>query len=132
MACALALLGLVVALYDRGHDHRIGKETISAARVAIARLPYDITTKKARRDLLIGEVHSFNDSFRFLLYVGASGRGPLGRAGDEGGSVTEAYSIFTPIHVRGETKRAEAQRLRIQYRIEEALCRQATQASCPP
>jgi hypothetical protein len=71
------------------------------------------------------------DSFVFLLYVNSDSIARIGRAGFEGGTLTEGYSFLDPVHVAHESPKQYSRRVGIELQIEEALCRQATDKPCP-
>jgi len=126
----LLLIILVAGVYLTKGDSGPRNESTADARVAIARLPYNIRLSEPRSHLLVGTVRATNESFHFLLYVNAGSNIKIGRPGFEGGSLTEGYAMFSPVHVAGESFEQEENRISIESQIEEALCRQATNEPC--
>lgn len=130
LTALLLLIGVTAAIYLTRSTSQAPPESIAAAQRAISGLHYPIELDELQPDLLLGHVHNDGRTFSFLLYVDARSQTPIGRPGFEGGSLTEGYALFSPVHVPGESQRQESERLRIQSDIEEALCRQATHEPC--
>jgi hypothetical protein len=128
----LLLIVLVAGLsiYLTKGDSGPRNESTADAKSAIARLPYNIRFSEPRPDLLVGRVHAMTESFDFLLYVNAGSDVKIGRPGLEGGSLTEGYAMFSPVHIAGESLEQEEKRVSIESQIEETLCRQATNEPC--
>jgi hypothetical protein len=130
-ALPLIILAAGLSIYLTKGDSGPHNESTADAKSAIARLPYNIRFSEPRPELLVGRVYAVNESFDFLLYVNAGSATKIGRPGFEGGSLTEGYAMFSPVHIAGESLGQEARRVSIESQIEEALCRQATNEPCP-
>lgn len=126
----ILVAGLSIYLAKGDSDSGPRNERTANAKSAIARLPYNIRFREPRPDLLVGRVHAMRESFDFLLYVNADSTTKIGRPGFEGGSLTEGYAMFSPVHIAGESLKQETRRVSIESQIEEALCRQATNEPC--
>jgi hypothetical protein len=126
----LIILVAVISIYFARGDSGPRNESTADAKAAIARLPYNIRLREPRSHLLVGTVRAMKESFDFLLYVNSGSATGLAHRGFEGGSLTEGYAMFSPVHVPGESPEQEETRINIESRIEEALCRQATDEPC--